>query len=310
MTEIDPRRRDRLREEIERNVPDQPGRPRVAAEIAPAEREVDIRQRARGLADQLGHPLAAELVAVAVEEHVRLLLHRPGREELRVGAPEDGLGSARAELEQALEPALRVRDDKVVLARIGTVVVVEAGVHAAELGQAHRRVAVVEDDRDSEALAQSGRDAAEVRHRHGEDDHRVGPLLLDEALEVAPPARRHEPPDRLARDPVAERSSGQSSARRRYRSPLSRASGVPRAGVRLALQVGRVGRRSPPGRLDRPAAVRRDDEIGALVVEALPELPPGGRAAVAKVEVDSGGDAEELRRAHRPLVSQAAVTTR
>src|SRR5262249_40589516 len=67
---------------------------------------------------------------------------------------------------------------------------------------------------------------------------------------------------------------------------------------RLALDVGRVRRCPPPGRLDRPPAVRRDDEVDPLLVQPLPELPPGRRAAVAEVEVDRGGDAEELRRAH------------
>ena len=214
--EVDARRRDRPREDVERHVADQARPARVALEVAAAEREVDVGQRARRLADHRRHPVAPELVAVAVEEDVGLLVDRLRREEVGVGAPEDGLGAPRAELEQALEPALRVRDDEVVLARIGAVVVVEARVHAAELGQAHRHVAVVEDDRHAELLAQRRRDPAEVRHRHGEDDDRVGPLALDEPLEVPPPARRDPAPDRLAREPVGERvSSGLSSARRR-----------------------------------------------------------------------------------------------
>ena len=131
--------------------------PGVAEEVVAAEREVDVRELARGLADERRHPLAPELVAVAVEEDVGLLLDRLRREELGVGAPEDRLGAAGAELEQALEPALGVRDHEVVLARIGAVVVVEARVHAAELGQAHRHVAVVEDDREVEPLAQRRR---------------------------------------------------------------------------------------------------------------------------------------------------------
>ena len=148
-----------------------------AGRCRPGSRGRRARSRARApaarLADHRLHPLAPELVAVAVEEDVGLLLDRQRREELRVGAPEDRLRAARAELEQARQPALGVRDDEVVLGRIGAVVVVEARVHAAELGQAHRHVAVVEDDRDAEALAQRRRDAAEVRHRHGEDDDRV-----------------------------------------------------------------------------------------------------------------------------------------
>src|SRR5262249_57870863 len=60
----------------------------------------------------------------------------------------------------------------------------------------------VEHDRDREAFAERGGDAAKVRHRDGEDDHGVGTLPLDEALEMAPPARCHEPPDRLPRDTI------------------------------------------------------------------------------------------------------------
>ena len=71
------------------------------SEVAAAEREVDLGRRAARLPHHGGSPLAAELVAVAVEEDVHLLLHRLGREELRVCAPEDRLGPAGAELEQA-----------------------------------------------------------------------------------------------------------------------------------------------------------------------------------------------------------------
>ena len=90
------------------------------------------------------------------------LLDLPRREELGIGGPEDGLGAPCAQLEQARQTALGVRDDEVVLGRIGAVVVVEARVHAAELGQAHRHVAVVEDHGHAEALPQVGGDAAEV----------------------------------------------------------------------------------------------------------------------------------------------------
>src|SRR5947207_16023304 len=121
--------------------------PDVAAEILPAEREVDLSVRAARLADQGLHPLATELVAVAVEEDVVLLLDRRRLEELRVGCPEDRLRAARTELAQALEAAFGVRDDDAVLGGMGPVVVVEARVHAAELRQAHRHVAVVEDKR-------------------------------------------------------------------------------------------------------------------------------------------------------------------
>ena len=70
-------------------------------------------------------------------------------------------------------------------------------------------------------------------------------------------------------------------------------------GEALALDPGRVRRGAPPGRLDRPAAVRRHDQVDADLVQALPELPPRRRAAVAEVEVDRGRDGEDLRRLHR-----------
>ena len=198
--EVDPRGRDRLVEGVEGDVADEPGAAGVALEVASAERELELRRRPARLADHRRHPVAAELVPVAVEEDVVQLLDRLRREELGVGAPEDRLRPPRAELEQARQPALGVRDDEVVLGRVGAVVVVEAGVHAAELGQAHRHVAVVEDHRHAEALAQEGRDAAEVRHRDGEDDDRVDVLLALEHLRQMPfPARRHPAPDRLAR---------------------------------------------------------------------------------------------------------------
>ena len=179
-------------------------------------------------------------------------------------------------------------------------VVVEARVHAAELGQAHRHVAVVEDHRHAEALAQVGGDAAEVRHRDGEDDHRVDvALALQHLRQMTAPARGDPAPDRLARRAVEGGVLG----------PLLGAAEIPVAlqprepaaggGEALALDPGRVRRGPPPGRLDRPAAVGRHDQVDADLVEPLPQLPPRGRAAVAVVEVDRGRDGEDLRRLHR-----------
>src|SRR5207237_5844593 len=102
----------------------------------------------------------------AVEEDVHLLLDRFREEHVRIGAPKDRLGAARAELAQPLETTLRVRDDEVVFARVTAEVVAEARVHPAELGQAHRYVAVIEDDRDAEALPKEGRDSPQVVERH------------------------------------------------------------------------------------------------------------------------------------------------
>src|SRR5207253_698230 len=143
--EVDPRGADRARKDVERNASDQARTSRVTAEVAAAEREVDVLQPSARLPDERAHPLAAELVAVAVEEDVVLLLDVHRHEELRIDAPEDGLNAPCTELLQAGGAAFRVADDEVVLAWIGPVVVVETGVHAAELRPAHRNVAVVID---------------------------------------------------------------------------------------------------------------------------------------------------------------------
>ena len=133
--QVDARGGDGARERVERNIADLPRCADVAAKIAAAEREIDVGQRARRLTDHRLHPLAPELVAVAVEENVRLRIDGLRREELRIGRPEDRLSATGAELAQAVEPALGVRDEEVVLGGIGVVVPVEARVHAAELGR-------------------------------------------------------------------------------------------------------------------------------------------------------------------------------
>ena len=143
---------DRVRERVEGHVADQPRPADVALEVVAAEREIGIRQLSRRLTHHRLHPVAAELVAVAVEEDVELLRDVGRGEELGVRAPEHGLGATRAERAQAVESALGVRHEQVVLGRLGVVVPVESGVHPPELGQAHRRVAVVEDDGDVEPL--------------------------------------------------------------------------------------------------------------------------------------------------------------
>src|SRR5712671_6520590 len=122
--EIDPRRRDRSREDVERNVADHARGTDVAAEVLSAQGEVELRKPATRLADELAHPLAPEFVAVAVEEDVVLLLDVQRSEELRVRRPEDRLGTTGAQLEQARNPAFGVRQHEVVLRGIGAVVVV------------------------------------------------------------------------------------------------------------------------------------------------------------------------------------------
>jgi hypothetical protein len=85
------------------------------------------------------------------------------------------------------------------------VVGVEPCVHAAELRQAHRHVAVVEDDRDAEAVAQRGGNSLQMGHRDREHDDGVRPLPLDEAHQVPLPPRGDEAADRLARQAVERR---------------------------------------------------------------------------------------------------------
>ena len=292
--EVDTRCGDRTGECVERNVAGHASVADISLKIAPAEREVDVGQRARGLTDERLHPLTPELVAVAVEEHVHLLLDLVRREEIGVGPPEDRFGAPGTQLAQSLETSFGVRDDEVVLGRIGLVVPVEARVHPAELGQAHRHVAVVEDDRHAVALAEVGRDAAQVRHRHGEDHNRVRALVTDQPVEVPAPARSHPPPDRLAGHPLAESILGVVLGPPQVRVALEPRDDVARPRERLSFEKGRVGGSTPPRRLDGTSAVGRDDEIDAFLIEALPELPPRGSAAVTEIEVDGRGGDEQL----------------
>ena len=121
--EVDPRRGDRTREDIERNVADRPRSADVAAKVAAAEREVGVRQKSRRLADECRHPFAPELVAVAVEEDVVLLVDVVRVEQLGVGRPENRLRAPRSERAQPFQPALGVGEHEVVLLGIGAVVV-------------------------------------------------------------------------------------------------------------------------------------------------------------------------------------------
>ena len=306
--QVHPRSGDRAGETVERDVTQDARRTRVALEVEPAEPEVEVGREARRLPDHRLHPVAPELVAVAVEEDVDVLLDRLGREELGIGAPEERLRATCAELHEPPDPALRVREHEVVLPGIGAVVGIEPRVHPPELGEAHRHVAVVEDDRDAEPLAEHVRDAAEMGHRDREDDDRVRLLLLDQALEVPLPAGRHPARDRLARELVERRLVRARLRPSQIAVALHAGEDVAHRLVRLALAVRRVRRGAPPRRLDRPAAVRRDHEVDACLVHPLPQLPPRGRAAVAEVEIDRGSRGEDLRRAHQyaPLRAMTA----
>ena len=306
--QVDPSRGDRAREHVEGNVTELARRSGVALEVESAEGEVQFWRLAGRLADHLLHPVAPELVAVAVEEDVDLLLDGLGREELGIRSPEERLRPARSELEEPRRTALRVRDHEVVLERIGAVVRVEARVHPSVLGEAHRDVAVVEDHGDPEAVAERGRNSPQVGHRDRVHDDRVRVLSLDQPLEMTLPARRYEAPDRLAREPVEARVLGLRFSAAEVAVALHACDDVSDGLVRLTLDVGRVRRDSPPRRLDGPPAVGRDDEVDPGLVHPLPQLPPRGRAAVTEVEVDRRGDREDLRRTCAQYAPRPAIT--
>ena len=138
-----------------------------------------------------------------------------------------------------------------------------------------------------------------MRHGDREDDDGIGLLGLDQALEVAFPARRHPAGDRLARQLVECRLLGARLGTTEVAIALDPRERVADGLVGLALAIRRVRRGSPPRRLDRTAAIRRDDEVDAGLVHPFPELPPGRRAPVPKVEIDGGRGREDLRSAHQ-----------
>src|SRR6266540_3630919 len=97
------------------------------------------------------------------------------------------------------------------------------------------------------------------------------------------------------------RSTSRSRCRRQRGVTLQPRDDTAGARIGLTLAVGRVRRRAPPRRLDGAAAIRRHDQVDALVVQALPELPPGWRTPVAVVEVDGRGDAQKPGGRHPTL---------
>jgi hypothetical protein len=171
------------------------------------------------------------------------------------------------------------------------VVDVEAGVHAAVLGQAHRHVGVVVDDRDLEALSQGARDPAEMVERHGEDDDGVHiPLALQDLLQMAAPPRRHPALDDLPGSPLSSRLRRIVLGPAHVRVFLHARQHSLGSGEQLALAVARVWLGAPPGRLQPATTVGGQDQVDTGLVEALPDLPPSRRAAVAEVEIDRGDD--------------------
>ena len=141
-------------------------------------------------------------------------------------------------------------------------------------------------------------DPAEVSHRDGEDDDRVGPLLLDEPLEMASPPWGDDLPDRLPRQPIERALLGVVLCPPEVPVTFDAGQPVAKERVGLAFPIGRIGSGAPPRALDRPATVGGDDQIGAGLVHPLPQLPPGRGAAVLEVEVDSGGNGQDAGRSH------------
>src|SRR5579884_766170 len=103
--EVDMGGGDRAVEDVEGDVAEQARAAGVASKVATAEREVDVGELAARLADHRCHPLAPELVAVAVEEDIDVPLDRQRVEQAGVGGPEDRLDATRTKLLQARDPA-------------------------------------------------------------------------------------------------------------------------------------------------------------------------------------------------------------
>src|SRR2546430_2467728 len=297
--QVDPSARDRLSEDVERDIADHARISGITTEVHSTESKVDLGIASARFADERLHPFAPELVSVAVEEDIVLLLDGRWLKELRVGRPENRFRASRAQLTQTLEPTLRVREHEVVLGGIGTVVVVEPRVHASELRQAHGHVTVVEHDWDVEPLAEPSRDAAQVCHRHREDDHRCNVTFpFEKALEMPLPAGRDVAPDRLAGEPVSHRVFRALLTPPEQRVAFQSSGDPAGPGEELGFAVEGIRRRAPPRRFDRPPAVGRDDEVDADLVEALPDLPPRRRAAVTEVEVGRRRYGKDLGAGH------------
>src|SRR5206468_8191794 len=122
-------------------------------------------------------------------------------------------------------------------------------------------------------------------------------LAGEDALEVSLPARCHPAPDHLAHELVRARIRRALLGSAQVRVTLDPGGEIASPGEELTFAVAGVGLDPPPRRLDCPPPVRRDDQVAACRVQALPELPPGGSAAIAEVEIDRRGHSEDLRTA-------------
>ena len=142
---------------IERDVADHARAAGVALEVASAEREVDVgemRAKARRPStpsSRAGTCRRSRRRRRPSPSRRRAARRTRGRRPRR--RPPLGAHRARAAVRARLRSSTTIRSYS---RRVGVVVPVEAGVHAAELRQAHRHVAVVEDDGDAEPLAQRG----------------------------------------------------------------------------------------------------------------------------------------------------------
>ena len=238
--QVDPRRGDRACEDVERNVAQAAARLPCRPGSRDRRARGPGRERARRLADHRLHPVAPELVAVAVEEDVDLLLDVLRREELGVGPPVERLGAPCAELEQAPDPPSEFETTRSYshgsAPWYGLKPVSIPRTRAGSSGRRRRRTRS-----GCRNAGAAHRDAREVRHRHREDDHRVRLLRLDQTLEMPFPAWRDPARDRLARQLVEGRLLGARLGAAEVAVALHAREHVPHGLVGLALAVRRVG---------------------------------------------------------------------
>src|SRR5207302_8982159 len=94
-------------------------------------------------------------------------------------------------------------------------------------------------------------------------------LALEHPLATPAPAWRHPAPDHLPDETVCACVRRRVLVTPEVAVALAARHGVARPRERLGLAEARVRLRTPPGRLDRPAAVWRDDQVTAGLVQPL-----------------------------------------
>src|SRR4051794_1082855 len=105
------------------------------------------------------------------------------------------------------------------------------------------------------------------------------------------PTRRHVAPDQLARGTLAERLFGVLLGPAEVGVAMQPGGEALCSREELALAIARIRFCSPPRRGDRAPSVWRQDQVDARLVHPFPDLPPRGRAAVPKLEIDGRNDA-------------------